>query len=280
MNTLTDICQLGWHGNISTYNYNGKTIVIYDDHRFILNVLFESTKLNLFNEKVPNIIYFDHHDDACDADVRLSKYGIDNIREMNSRDFWTLVEFDLSVQDDDWVTAGMELGLINDVVCIGSEVNHNINGWGNNAYHTETNVEHKGFCINHLKWETNNRGVLGDSILKYPYYQEVRDIFGYVWGKNKLSPQEPYILDFDLDCFTTDCRDKTYAWPEYIFREEFCPKDNYEFRIFLEQLIHNSSIITICREPECCGGIGESNKILGYLDYYLFDNALKTNPIQ
>ena len=82
MNDLTDICQLAWFNNVNTYNYRDKHVVLYDDHRNILNVIFESTKLNLFSEKVPNIIYFDHHDDACDTDVRLSKYGINNILEI------------------------------------------------------------------------------------------------------------------------------------------------------------------------------------------------------
>ena len=279
MNDLTDICQLAWFNNVNTYNYRDKHIVLYDDHRNILNVIFESTKLNLFSEKVPNIIYFDHHDDACDTDVRLSKYGIDNILEMNSRDFWSLVEFDLSVQDDDWVTAGMELGLINDVVCIGSEVNHNINGWDNNVYKTKTNVEHKGFCINHLKREIGDRGALGDSMTEYhPEYNYIRNIFGY--NNERFSPSyHPFILDFDLDCFTTECKETTYAWPEKIFWEEYgayYPKCSS----FMQQLIARASLITVCREPKCCGGLGESNKILGYLDRYLFDGALGTEPVQ
>lgn len=280
MNTIEYICQLSWHSNIETYTYRDKHIILYDDHRWILNVIFEAMKLNSFNEQIPNVIYFDHHDDACYTDVKLSKYGVDDILKLSSKDFWSLIEFELSSQDDDWVTAGMELGLINDVVCIGSETNHNINSWDNNTYKTATNIEHKGFCIGHLKWETGSRGVLGDSILKYPYYQKIRDVFGYKRSKSIIQPSIPYILDFDLDCFTTECRDTTFAWPEVFFKDEFWPENNYDYRIFVEQLIEKASIITICREPRCCGGIGESNKILGYLDRYLFDGVLGTETIQ
>jgi len=37
-------------------------------------------------------------------------------------------------------------------------------------------------------------------------------------------------------------------------------------------------LITISREPGCCGGMGESNKILQYIDRYWFKGALKTMP--
>ena len=88
----------------------------------------------------------------------------------------------------------------------------------------------------------------------------------------------PIVLDFDLDCFTTECENNVYAWPEAIFREKYY--DNEEVRHFMHKLINRSTIITICREPTCCGGLGESNKILGYLDCYFFDGCLDTIPIR
>lgn len=57
MNDITDISQLSFHANINTYEYGRKTIVLYDDHRWILNILYEACKLNLFRDKVPNVIY-------------------------------------------------------------------------------------------------------------------------------------------------------------------------------------------------------------------------------
>lgn len=48
----------------------------------------------------------------------------------------------------------------------------------------------------------------------------------------------------------------------------------------LNRLISRSQFITICREPKCCGGPGESNKILGYLDKYFFNGSLRTVPIR
>ena len=55
----------------------------------------------------------------------------------------------------------------------------------------------------------------------------------------------PFVLDFDLDCFTTECDDKTYAWPEDIFKKKYF--DNENVRYFMRRLIERSTIITICR---------------------------------
>ena len=101
MNTIKFICQLSWRSNIETYTYRDKQIILYDDHRWILNVIFEAIKHNVFDGQIPNIIYFDHHDDACNTNVRLANYNVDNIVTLVSRDFWPIVEFDLGVMDDD-----------------------------------------------------------------------------------------------------------------------------------------------------------------------------------
>ena len=60
--------------------FDGQPIVIYDDHRWILNVLFK-----VFKEKTmpkPNLIYFDAHDDAEKSEVRsklLNKIGVNSL---------------------------------------------------------------------------------------------------------------------------------------------------------------------------------------------------------
>ena len=278
-----NLYPLSFRSNLNIYNYYGKAIVVYDDHRYILNVLFEAAKQNLFNGETPNIIYFDHHDDSCATKLKLKnileKYRINEIKEMNSRDFWTMIEFDLSPSDDDWVTTGMELGLIKNVVCVGGKETINIPDWENHTFITTYGNEHKGFCIGHLKHEIGNRGSLGDAFTSYhPEYSDIREIFEYHNGSFCDKINNPLILDFDLDCFTTECRDKRYAWPETIFQTEYWIEDN-QVRSFILNLVNRASIITICREPSCCGGIGESNKILGSLDRYFFDGVLKTEAI-
>ena len=61
---MSKLYELSWRTNINTYTFRGKHIILYDDHRTLLNILFEAKKLGEFAE-TPNLIYFDLHDDAC-----------------------------------------------------------------------------------------------------------------------------------------------------------------------------------------------------------------------
>lgn len=286
MQPITSIYSLSYHTNIEVHHFHDKYIVLYDDHRCILNALFEAKKLKLFNMP-PNIIFFDRHDDACNPDIRkqelFEQWNVERIEDVSSKDFWSFVEFDLNVLDDDWLLAGMELGLISHAVVIGQYENANMRS-KDHKYKSTDGVVHEMYNIPHLNHSIDSRGCLGDSIIKQPYYENIRDIFEYnqpPYGRyDKFSKEatKPFVLDFDLDCFTTDCEGNTYAWPEAIFKEKYFDNNNVQY--FMQRLIDRSSFITICREHECCGGLGESNKILGYLDKYFFEGWLNTSPIR
>lgn len=62
------------------------------------------------------------HDDAKpvhpDTTRLLRELQKSDLSDMPSRDFKSFVEFDICNMDDDWVTVGMELGLINNVSSI------------------------------------------------------------------------------------------------------------------------------------------------------------------
>ena len=277
---MCELYNIANRANIEMFEYENKCIFLYDDHRTLLNVLFEAKKI-LCYEKVPNLIYFDRHDDACSAGKKsdiLNKIGRENIDSISSKDFWSFVEFELSPLDDNWLLAGMELGLINHSVVIGQRENCNIEDMGN-RYQTEDGIEHNLFSIPHLSFSISNRGCIGDRCVNTSDNMKIREIFQYNTPDNYNGFKQdvyPFILDFDLDCFTTECRSKQYAWPEKVFFEEYISNKAYAF---LRQLIKRSQFVTICREPACCGGIGESNKILGYFDKYIFNGALGTEPI-
>ncbi len=286
MQPIKSIRNLSYHTNIEVYSsHQDKNIILYDDHRSILNVLFEAKKLGLF-KTTPNIIFFDRHDDACNPNLNvkelLSKWGVDKIEKVSNRDFWSFVEFDLKSLDDDWLLAGMELDLINHAVVIGQKENTNIYDM-DNKFESSDGKHHELFEISHLDWSIGSRGCLGDNVEKEEY-EKVRNIFEYnqpPYGRyDKFSEKvtTPFVLDFDLDCFTAECEDKTYAWPEEIFKKKYVYNEDVQY--FMRRLIERSTIITICREPVCCGGLGESNKILGYLDKYFFEGCLCTNPIK
>ena len=197
---------------------------------------------------------------------------------MSSRDFRNFVEYDISENDDDWVRVAFELNPIHNIVNIGNIENSNIMNFTNHIYKSSGGTEHKAYVIGHIFDELNTHGgSLGDMAL----YQENKDlhkIFGYnlIRGEGFSDDFQEFVLDFDLDCFTTNSQDKVYAWPESIFAKEY---NNETSGYFMYRLIQRAKFITICREPSYCGGIGESNKILSYLDKYFFRGCIGTKPV-
>lgn len=276
--TLSD---LRLYSNFEVYHYGDKDVILYDDHRCILTALFEAKKLGIINGNT-NLVTFDLHDDARpirpDTEDILEEMKNQDLSEISSRDFKSFVEFDVSEYDDDWVKVGMELGLINHIINIGCEENDNIRRWDHNRYVTKSNQEHLGFVLSHLRGELNSHGGrIGDVALHEN--DNLREIlcFDQVGVYPSVSENANFVLDFDLDCFTTKCMEKRFAWPEKIFRNEY-GLDSEAGR-FLYNLIGRSKFITICREPSYCGGIGEANKILNYLDRYFLRGSLGTEPL-
>lgn len=278
---IEQLYNLNRYANIQTFRFGDKTIVLYDDHRCILTVLFEARRIGATDDGT-NLIFFDRHDDARSimsaAYDRIQKFQEIGVSNVSCREFKEFVEFDIREFDDDWVRVAMELGLINDVVNVGNEENTNIDGLVNNIYTTLDGKTHKAYCIDHLSESCKPCGLLTDRNNSDPKYSEVQKIFGYnpdgIWSYNPCN----YVLDFDLDCFTTMCHNRRYAWPERIFKDEYANESSSAYLMAI--LVRNANLITICREPDYCGGIGESNKILEYLDKYMFEGHLGTSLIQ
>lgn len=269
-----ELYELGRRSNIHHYTiesaYFKKELILYDDHRCLLNILHEFNKQS---KEIPNLIYFDYHDDCVVPPIsiqdRLNIFGSVNIKDVPPERFWNYTEFQLSTLDDDWLTAAMDFGFIENAVCVGVKKDNNVQKL-NQRYQGR----HTLFTMDHLDWEVGNRGKLGDTFKETEENIYLRTLFQY----NKETLEQPFLLDFDLDCFATDCLDKTIAWPRRIFFERYV--ENIKVRSLMIDLMKRASIITICREPECCGGLGESNKILSYLDDYFFENSLGTQPVE
>jgi hypothetical protein len=276
---MDKLIELGFRNNIETFMARGKRIIIYNDHRTILNVLFFALKEKVITE-IPNVFYFDYHDDGLDPKKEITEKSIDfNLEDMSFEEFYSIVEFKMSINDDDWVKTGMEFNLIKNSVSIGAEEAHNI---ANHEVYKDTNDrEHNIFKISHLRFELGSQGCLGDSqIRKFPYYKKLREIFNYnTTGRDNFHEKlDPFILDFDLDYFSTLIMDRKMAWPHKLFKEEFLKgSDNLISAMdFTNHLIDKCEFITIAMEPTYCGGFGECNNILRLVDHYFFEEQLKT----
>lgn len=279
---IKNLYNLSQYANFETFRLGEKIIIIYDDHRCVLTALFEAKKLGVIDD-FTNLITFDLHDDAKpihqETNILLDKWLEFGLSEISSRDFKNFIEYDISEYDDDWVNVGLELGLINNIINIGCEENSNIREWENNTYTSKSGKKHYGFVLGHLKDELNRHGGnIGDVAIKRN--DTIRDILGYSHDSvyPSISNESNFVLDFDLDCFSTMCMGKRFAWPEDIFLKEYNP--NSESGYIMNEFIRHSKFITICKEPFYCGGIGEANKILEYLDRYFFHGCLGTRQIK
>lgn len=271
------IGELELRANLNHFTLlNGRDVVVYDDHRTLFSVVYGVQKCGVITQR-PNLIYFDYHDDCVirygmSIADRRAAFGNRPISHIELHEAWTHMEFGLSPLDDDWLTAVMDLNWVGDAVVVGAKEHDNIHNL--NKRYSDEQDQHHLYRLEHLDYETGRRGKLGDMMLQDDESRYLRRLFGYNGAKEDC----PYILDFDLDCFTTRCCGRTMAWPHDIFREKYV--DNRETYGLMLNLIANASLITICREPGCCGGFGESHKILSYLDSYFFGGQLKTEPIE
>lgn len=272
------LIDLNGRANVMTrQTHQGQLIVIYDDHRWLLNVLFAVNK----HISRPNIIYFDAHDDAapCGKKAELLKLiGVDNLNDATAKQFGAFVDYDQSTDDGGWLTTAMELNLIDNVVNIGNRHNSNISEM-KGVYISEDGIRHSVFELSHnLEYELGVRGTLGDST-KYEEYKNLRSLFGiqsYYSDSHSMSLNQPFVLDFDLDFFTISCQDDTiHGWTERLLCNKF-PINSKQDRFF-RKLVNDAMLIAICREPDYCGSIGDSNRILELLDIYYFDRAIRTD---
>lgn len=103
--------------NINTFIAKSKTVVVCEDHRYILNIL-KYALVNKILEKPTNVISFDYHSDSYDNPQLLTTENIKRAKEFGLKDFWNFIEFEHSNQDDDWLVSGMEYGLINDIALL------------------------------------------------------------------------------------------------------------------------------------------------------------------
>lgn len=209
----------------------------------------------------------------------LELIGVGNLKDATAKQFGAFVDYDQKPDDGGWLTTAMELNLIKDVVNIGNRYSDNIKQIADGRYFSEDGSSHNVFELSgDLGFELGCRGKLGDSC-KDDEYRKLRDFFGIKYSFDNchsLSISWPYILDFDLDFFTiTDNHEHTHGWTEKVMIRHFPHLSNQDQ--FIRFLIENATVITICREPDYCGSIGDSSQILKILDDYYFDGALGTH---
>lgn len=264
--------------NIIKKIYDQKDVIIYEDHRTILNILWMAKKSRTLLLP-PTIVCFDKHDDFKDPIVSKSRLAQINNSNVSKEEFWSFVEWEISQLDDDWIKTGMELNLIGDVILFGAEITPNVSGT-HNIYSDQYGNTHTLYSVGHIWGGFSHQGWLVDYAQSY-LYQPIWDLLGwqnarndYFFDSNKR--KIPLILDFDLDCFTNQLLEFVIPWREDIFLNLFTKRLKYDYtpQQFLIDLFRESTFTTIAKESECFSYVNDSALVLKYLNELLFNNYL------
>ena len=164
-----------------------KTVVVYEDHRYILNVLKYARSIGVTKNSV-NVISLDYHTDSYDNPRLFTKDKIERVIKSNLKEFWNYVEFEHCNQDDDWVVGGMQYGLIKDIVMLFSK---------DNPGHLEFNQ------------------LYTDSMGQYHWPIHLTGSSDEKWfDKLNSITDDIYVLDIDLDFATKTIDDLTIAYSD------------------------------------------------------------------
>lgn len=273
--------RLSHRANFHTYSVDGKPVVLYEDHRSLVFVLWHALHTAKVLTAPPMLVYFDQHDDAK-APSSAAMLAAQTLRKSSTeKDILSFVEWDLGVLDDDWLFGAMELGVVGDAVLVGCEDAGNL-GRFDSTYVDHTGISHRIWHLDHLWDALENKGSLTD--------QCRRSELSPLWDALGWNPQGYFateavnlVLDFDLDCFAGRFAGCTLPWPPDIFANSFARRSvelngRISAQEFLLALRDQSPFVTIARESPFCGGTAHSQQILETLDQILWGGELFARP--
>ncbi len=270
----------------SHYDFNGKSVIVYDDHRFIVPILWLAKSIGMI--KCPlNMVYFDQHHDANDQkEDRDEKFkaAIKILKKTKSFEeaFEITQNGGIRKSNDTWLKVLMDLAIVKDAVLIGGNANSDFKKYIEEGYVDVDEKTHQFKNIGMLKGVFDSKKILGNN-----YHEELfkptRDIIGWYLGskgRTATMNKEPILLDFDLDYFTFYCSRGHYIWDERFYHDEFDVISNYHTtagwsgKKFLNKLIQRAPFITIAREPTFCGGKEKTDNILNKLSEKFFNGRI------
>jgi hypothetical protein len=258
-------------------SFDERKCFLHKEHRWVLPIIFYNQQKKILSHPCTLIMFDAHHDTlipTCMEDIRrIKETGITFDELIN------LCKEKLSDRDDDWVKAGMELGLINDVVIFG--VQNGVSCGNLEKYEDHQKNIHKIKLLGLLSEELDCQGDLSD-IIRLEDLSEFWKILG--WQNNHqfsfVKDRKNILLDFDLDCFMVHWRGYKFPWPDKVFEKEFQGTLIHQStsvltgKDFINGLINKAALVTIAREPDFCDGEKKANEILGKVNHFLFDDKL------
>lgn len=254
---------------------------LHERHRWVL----PAVAYHQANGSLPcpcRLVMFDAHHDSKE----LTATQLEAIAGVRSRGVTPQSVFDLCINvlsklNDDWVRAGMELGLYSDAVVFGVEEK-----WGLDKMSSFTDLSGMPHRIEfpHLPGgEMGFQGGLSDEAAEGSH-ADLWDILGWqrieggVFGLGPVDRR--FHLDIDLDCFVVRWHAYHLPWPLEVWEKEFHEESDYFSTLgwtgagFVRAVLERAGLLTIAREPLFCGGPEKSQKILTDLDHMVFEGRL------
>jgi len=259
-----------------------KPAFIHNDHRWVLPILAWAQATRILPRPCL-LVTFDHHTDFAKPLLAESEEGRKLAQQYNaSPGVSTAIRVctdHLDKLDGDWIAGGMELGIIGDAVVLGAEIGHRCDERQGAAYMDMQGRRHSFWPLPLPLDALSHQAALADHYHKPEGLWEALDwkpSTGFIQSKKRLA------LDFDLDAFAFDTPlGPCFPWPEKIFAHQFETGSlahslkGMTGREFVGELVRQSSIITIAREPAYCGGEADCDEIFHLVNRYVFNDAMK-----
>jgi len=192
----------------------------------------------------------------------------------------------LSINNDDWITAGMELGIISDAVVFGVQDRSSLDYLS--TFPDSRGGKHHLFFTGLPGRGLAYQGDLSD-LSRDRQLSALWNVLGWEPGGGKTrfrDDREKFAFDFDLDCFTVSWNGYTFPWPEEVWENEFQKESDYPTTRgwtgvgWLKQLKERAGMITFATEPRCCGGDMKVNAIWNCVNGYLFAGNLVRSSLR
>ena len=135
--------------------------VLYRDHRWILPVIRHAGDVGLL-EPPSLVVTFDRHRDALAPEDKAKVLGGLRASSFTFEELINCVKYHLSPRDDDWIVAGMELGLVSNVIQFGCIMDEDAAGTVMTEYIDGTDLSHKIFHLDTPSRELSYKGALTD----------------------------------------------------------------------------------------------------------------------
>jgi len=259
----------------------GISYIIHEDHRWLLPIAHRAQQLGEL-PKPCTLVMFDAHMDSIEPDcTEILGAARPNLTPERLID---TCQNHLRKLDDDWIKAGMELGIFGDAIVFG--------GWHPESTPRADTYQDKATSQNHRFFRVGlplhalaYQGELSDLARSHAKSSDLWKILG--WHMNGyvfdfVPGLAPILLSVDLDCFAAHWHGYNFPWPDEIFAIEFLEASSYSTtqgwtgKRMLNALAQKAGLVIFSREAACTDGAKKGNHISQRLNHFVFDGRLSS----